>query len=121
MLLGLCLLSGVSYLAGARAPTSVEAVMPDWLVAAWKVALVIAGLVGIVGNLWPGDLGTALLVRLSGQLLASGPGAAFSIAAFAYAGQPALFAGGLVAAWAVACLWTARHLAQDLRAIRGLP
>lgn len=120
MLLGLCLLAGVGYLGGVQPPSSVEAVMPTWLVYAWYVALTGAGAVAVVGNLWPGTLRTALLVRLSGQLLAAGPAAAFAVAAFSYAGQQALYVGGLTAAFAAASVWTAKHLRDDLMFLRRI-
>lgn len=119
MLLGLCLLSGLTYLAGATPPSSVEAVMPGWLVVAWYWCLTVAGVTGIAGNLWPGDLGTALLVRLSGQIAAAGTAAAFAVCALSFAGTPALFAGGLILAWSIVCLWTAKYLVEDLRVVRG--
>jgi hypothetical protein len=120
MLLGLCLISGLSFVAGAAAPTSIEAVMPGWLVVAWYVALLVAGVVGLVGNAWPGNIGTGLLIRLSGQVLAVGPAAAYSIAALVFAGPPAFFPAAITLAFALICLWTARHLAEDLRILRGI-
>lgn len=119
MLLILCLMSGVSYLAGAEAPSSVEQVMPGWLLVAWYVSLTLAGVVGITGNLWPGALGTALLIRLSGQLLASGPAAAYALALVAFAGAAARFPASVVAVWAGVCLWTAKYLAEDVSILRG--
>lgn len=118
MLLGLCLLSGLSSLVGNDPPTSVEQTMPGWLVVVWNVALTAAGAVGVVGNLWPGAFGTALLVRAAGLLIAFGPAAAYAVAALSFAGATALFPAGLIAAFAGACLWKARHLTQDLRTLR---
>lgn len=120
MLLGLCLLSGLSYVAGGDGPSSVEEVMPGWLVYAWYVALVAAGVVGIVGNVWRGHLGTALLIRLAGQLLAAGPAGAYSVTALVFAGLPALYPAGIVLGFAGACLWTAKYLAEDVRILRGI-
>lgn len=119
MLLGLCLLSGLFYLAGAQPPSSVEQVMPGWLVWAWYASLTAAGGIGFAGNLWPGDVGTGLLVRLSGLLLASAAAAAFAIAAFSFAGGVALFGGGITFAWSLACLWKAKHITEDLKLVRG--
>lgn len=120
MLLGLCLLSGATYLAGAEAPSSVEQVMPGWLVVAWYSILAAAGGVGILGNAWPGQFDTALQVRIAGLFLVSGPATAYAVAALSFAGWPALFPAGLVAAFAGACLWKARHLSEDLRTLRGI-
>lgn len=118
MLLGLCLLAGLSNVVGGDTPNSVEEVMPGWLVIAWNLALIAAGAVGIVGNCWPGQLGTALLIRIAGQLLASGPAAAYALAALGYAGTTATFPAGIIGAFAVACLWTAKWLSDDVRTIR---
>jgi hypothetical protein len=118
MLLGLCLLSGLSALLGNDPPNSVEQTMPGWLVVVWNAALIAAGTVGVVGNLWPGDIGTGLLVRVGGLLIAFGPAAAYAIAALSFAGPAALFPAGLVAAFAGACLWKSRYLTQDLRTLR---
>lgn len=120
MLLGLCLLSGATYLAGAEAPSSVEEVMPGWLVVAWYTLLAAAGAVGILGNAWPGRFDTALQVRIAGLFIASGPAAAYAMAALTFAGWPALFPAGLVLAFAAACLWKTRYLSQDLRTLRGV-
>lgn len=117
MLLGLCLLAGLSNVAGDP-PSSVEQLLPVWLVAAWNIALIVAGAVGVVGNLWPGQLGTALLVRIAGQLLASGPAMAYAIAALSFAGKTALFPAGLIGAFAIACLWKAKWLTDDVATIR---
>lgn len=118
MLLGLCLLAGLSALFGNDAPNSVEQTMPGWLVVGWFIALTAAGAVGVVGNLWPGQFGTGLLVRIAGLLIASGPAAAYGIAALTFAGAVALFPAGLVLAFAVACLWKVRYLTADLRTLR---
>lgn len=118
MLLGLCLLAGLGALLGNDAPNSVEQTMPGWLVVVWNTALAVSGAVGVVGNMWPGDLGTGLLVRVAGLLVAFGPAAAYAVAALSFAGWVALFPAGLVAAFAGACLWKARHLTQDLRTLR---
>lgn len=118
MLLGLCLLAGLSYVAGGDRPGSIEQTMPGWLVVAWNLALLVAGAVGIAGNIWPGQLGTALLIRIAGQFLASGPAAAYALAALAYAGAAALFPAGIVLAFAGACLWTAKYLTEDVRTLR---
>lgn len=118
MLLGLCLLAGLSALVGNDPPSSVEQTMPGWLVVVWNIALVAAGAVGVVGNLWPGDIGTGLLVRCAGLCIAFGPAAAYAVAAMSFAGLVALFPAGLVAAFAGACLWKSRHLTQDLRMLR---
>lgn len=119
MLLALCLLAAVSYLAGAEPPSSVEAVMPAWLVTGWYASLAAAGVIGVVGNLWPGALLTAWRVRLAGQVIAAGPAAAYAVAAYAYAGSRALMAGSLVVAWALICAWQAALLARDVRRLGG--
>ncbi len=118
MLLGLCLLSGLSYLAGAQPPNSVEATMPGWLVVAWYMALAVGGAVGILGNLWPGYLVVGLQIRLSGQIVTAGPAAAFAVAAVSFAGAPASFAAAIVMGFAISCLWTAKYLIEDIRIIR---
>lgn len=120
-LLALCLLSAASFLAGAQPPSSIEAVMPDWLVVGWYVTLVVAGVVGVAGNAWPGELATAWRLRLAGQLFAAGPAAAYTLAAFAYAGAEALIGGGviLVVGWSAFCSWQAFALARNLRRLGG--
>lgn len=121
MLLGLCLLAAASYLAGAEPPSSVEAVMPAWLVTGWYVTLAIAGVVGTAGNLWPGALLTGLRLRLAGQVFAAGPAAGYAVAAFSFAGGRALMAGALVVVWALICAWQAALLARDVRRLGGVP
>lgn len=119
MLLGLCLLSGATYVAGADAPSSIEQTMPGWLVVAWNLFLTAAGAVGILGNAWPGQFDTALQIRVAGLFLVSGPAATYALVALSFAGWPALFPAGLVAAFAGACLWKVKHLSEDLKTLRG--
>lgn len=120
MLLALCLVQGLAYAIGQPRPGSVVALLPPALAAAWFWMLLAAGAVGLVGNLWPGHVTTALRVRLAGMLLAASPAAAYGITLIAFVGSRGSFAAGIVFAWAAACLWRAGQLAVDLRQI-GVP
>lgn len=119
MLLGLCLIQGAAYAIGQPRPGSVSALLPPLLVTAWFWMLLAAGVVGLVGNLWPGHLITGLRVRLAGMLLAASPAAAYGVTLIAFAGARASFTAGIVFAWAGACMWRSGQLVVDLRQIGG--
>jgi O-antigen/teichoic acid export membrane protein len=91
----LCLLSSVSYLAGAPRPGSVGSVLPAPVQFAWGVYLLLGGagvLVGLVTGRrrW----------EKAGLWLLAGPALAFSAAALAYGKAPAAFAAGITLAFA---------------------
>jgi hypothetical protein len=116
-LLGVSVLQGVAYLAGVRTPSPVTMLLPAWVVTAWYLLLLISGAVGLAGNLWPGDVLTAMRIRLSGMLLAAAPAAVFAVTAWAFAGSRVLYSGGLTVAWVGACLWRAGQLGSDIRQV----
>lgn len=120
MLAGLCVLAAAAFFTGtASIPEPIERQMPGWLQVAWYASLAVAGAVGAVGNLWPGRYATAVRVRLSGQILAAGPAAAYTVATAVYVGRAAASASLVTGLWSGACLWAAALLVTDLRSVRA--
>jgi hypothetical protein len=117
MLLVVSVLQGAAYAIGQPRPNSVAVLLPPVVVTAWYVLLLVSGVVGLTGNLWPGHLDTALRLRLSGNFLAAAPAAVYGITLLAFGGLRGSFAASIVLAWAGACMWRAWQLRADLRQI----
>jgi len=115
LLLGLSLLSGISYLLGAPPPGSITALMPAWEVHAWAAGLLASGLVGLVGCWWRGNHALGLGLEMGAMLIGSGALLLYSVAAFSLGGWRALFAGGIGVTWMAANLWRAGQIRYDLR------
>lgn len=91
----LCLLSSVSYLAGATQPGSIDALLPGPIRVVWGGYLLLGGwsvIAGLVGG-WR-------RLEKSGLWLLAGPGVAYAAIAFAYGRGSAVFAAGITLAFA---------------------
>lgn len=118
LLLAYSTLLGVGYLAQrGAAPASVAAVLPGPALMLWAAGLAVSGVVGLVGCWMHGERGMGF--ELGGLLINTGVLLIYVAAVFAAAGLRAVFAGGVVAAWAVANLWRAAQIDRDLRKLRG--
>lgn len=120
LLLAVSLLQGLAFVLGTpvRPPTSIEQIMPDWLILAWYWTLIVSGAVGLTGNFWPGHILTSLRIRLSGVMFAAAPAAAYTVVSAVYGGLGAMYTAGVVAAWVAMCLWRAAQLTSDIRHLR---
>lgn len=117
LFLALSLLFGVLYTLGSPPPQSVAAQMPSWLVHVWSVGLLLSGVVGLVGALWPMPLDRGLGLELGGMLLGAAALVVTTAAVFEYAGSAGLFGGGFSAAWALANIARAAQIVHDLREV----
>jgi hypothetical protein len=109
--------SGALYLLGASPPSSIAATVPHWLVLLWSAGLVVSGGVGLIGCWGSGVRG--LQLEQGGLLIGAGSLLIYVVAAFSFAGERALWAGGLVCMWAAAHLWRAWQCHRDLRQIKA--
>lgn len=114
--------AGVAFVAGARPPGSLERSLPDVILTAWYVTLLVSGAVGLAGCYWRWDVVTGLLLERSAMLTAAAAGLVYVTALFTVGGWQATGAGFYVTAYLVASLVRARHITVDLRSIEsGLP
>ncbi|MEV4628840.1 hypothetical protein AB0J90_21485 [Micromonospora sp. NPDC049523] len=106
-------------LADAR-PRSVTVAMPTAVQATWEVGLIIAGVAGLVGITWRGQLSTGLGVELGAIVLFGTFSAMYSLAVLAITGLTGLTAGTFVGAVAVASYWRCYQIVRDLRQLAGV-
>lgn len=108
------LICGMALLATETRPRSVTAAMPAFVQAAWEVGLIVAGVVGIVGITWPGQLSTALGVELLGVAVLGTVTTMYALALYFVSGTQAIAAGAFVTGVAVAGWWRVGQISRDL-------
>lgn len=111
------MLLGLAFVVGARAPGSIEAVLPAWLRWAWYVLLLVSGAVGVAGVLLRDVYNALILERTAmwGQAAAWG---VYALAIFALGGWRGLAAGGLCLSLAVASVWRLRQVIREIGLVR---
>jgi hypothetical protein len=118
-LLGLCIVAGVSFIAGTLTgrdgKTPVEHLMPGALVAGWYMLLFGGGAIAVTGIMWR-DLVTSLLVERAGLIALTTAAVVYGVT-LAALGQ----AAGTVtlALFAVACVARIWQIRRELSRIRG--
>ncbi|WP_204042775.1 hypothetical protein [Acrocarpospora phusangensis] len=99
-------LVGAAVAFGGITPTSINALLPEWVVRVWGVVQVVAGLlvvVGIVIRYWrPALVLVGLRIERAGHIPFVAATTVYMAVAVAYAGTRALYAGALFLAFAVA-------------------
>lgn len=113
-LLAYSMVAGVTLLAADAEPTSVTATLTPAMVVVWAVGLLLSGLIGLVGCFWRGHFSTALRLEQSGVLLNAAALLGYTMSIFVFAGSRGLFAGALIAAWALADIARAWNISGDL-------
>jgi hypothetical protein len=111
-------LQGFTVLAHLARPSSIEALLPRWLVILWAGLLVVGGILTGAGLTWPGDPFTAIEIKRVG-LVASGIGAsAYAVALFEI-GPGGIVAGLYAAGFVAACAVRVWQIRRALRAARA--
>ncbi|GIG92496.1 hypothetical protein Pen02_74320 [Plantactinospora endophytica] len=105
---------GVSLVGLDSRPRSVAAAMPNLLEQIWAVGLIVAGVAGLCGVAWQGQLATALGVELGALLGFGSVTGMYAIAVFVIAGRPGIAAGLFIAALAVSSWWRCVQIVRDL-------
>ncbi|MGW4465377.1 hypothetical protein [Micromonospora sp. NPDC004704] len=106
---------GSSLLVVDTRPLSVTVAMPLAVQATWEVGLIIAGLAGLVGIRWRGQLSTGLGVELGAIVLFGTTTGMYALAVFAITGLAGLAAGTFIAAASIASYWRCYQIIRDLR------
>jgi hypothetical protein len=110
-------LLGFIFLIGARAPGSIDVLMPDGIRWTWYVLLFGSGAVGIASFVVR-EVYIALTLERAAMVGQVAAFALYALAIFALAGWQGLAAGGLCASWAAASVWRLRQVGQELKLIR---
>ncbi|MEN3611907.1 hypothetical protein AAH979_20405 [Plantactinospora sp. ZYX-F-223] len=95
-------------------PRSVSIAMPTLLEQVWAVGLIVAGVAGLCGVAWRGQLAIGMGVELGALLSFGAVTGMYAIAIFAISGRAGLTAGLFIAAVAVASWWRCVQITWDL-------
>ncbi|MEE6261871.1 hypothetical protein [Plantactinospora sonchi] len=108
------LVCGITLVGIEGSPRSVSAAIPGDLERAWELTLVVVGVVGLVGILWPGHPATRLGVELGALLALGAVTGMYAIALLVSIGASGVFAGTFTAGTAVAAWCRAIQIVRDL-------
>ncbi|WP_435589816.1 hypothetical protein [Micromonospora aurantiaca (nom. illeg.)] len=117
MLMAVAVILGVSYLAGAPRPGSVNDALPGPVFYAWAVALLLTGTAGLWGSLTR-DTQTGLELERGAMIAQTGALLLYGTVAVTYAGFGALISALIVTGWAIANTVRAVQITRDLRRAR---
>lgn len=117
MLLAVSVVLGVSYLAGAPRPGSVNAALPAPVLYGWAIALLITGAAGLWAC-FSRDTEAGLELERGAMIAQTGALILYATIAVTYAGFAALISASIVAGWAVANTVRAVQITRDLRRLR---
>ncbi|RQX10009.1 hypothetical protein DLJ58_13080 [Micromonospora arida] len=96
-------------------PTSVQTSMPEPIQVAWELGLIVVGVGGLLGILWPGRLSTGLGLELASVLVLGTITGMYAVAVLVMSGRSSIVATSFVMAVTVGSLWRAAQIAIDLR------
>ncbi len=96
-------------------PESVELTMPEAIRVCWEFGLIVAGLAGLLGMFWPGQLGTGLGIELAAMLMLGAIAAMYVVSILVVADEQALVAASFVSAVAFGSWLRSVEIARSLR------
>lgn len=96
-------------------PPSVEVALPGPVLIGWELGLIVAGLVGVAGLLWPGRCATRLGMELASMLMLGTVTGMYAVALAVIAGRTSVAAASFITAVAIGSWWRAGELLRDLR------
>ncbi len=114
-ILAMVLVGGIALLASGTRPGSVAAAMPSTVQACWLGGLVFAGVVGLVGVYWRGQIETSLAIEFIAVSALAAVSTMYATALLAVSGQRAIAASIFVVAVAVGSYWRALQIWRDNR------
>lgn len=100
-MLALSVMSGISSLAVAEAPNSLQAALPEWAVLIWGVLLIVGAVTALTGMLFKGVGG--VITEQVGNMTVAATTLFYSSVAIMVVGPSAIFPVGIIAAWGLAC------------------
>lgn len=118
VLLATSVLLGTNYLlVTVPPPSSLQALVPKWVVVTWSLGLLISGVVGLVAIFWKHSVVRALEAERGALYMSSGALLLILGASLAINGLRSIFSIGIIAAWMVANVVRARQIRRELQAI----
>ncbi|TDC32455.1 hypothetical protein E1211_20795 [Micromonospora sp. 15K316] len=96
-------------------PQSVTLAMPPPLQTGWETGLIVGGLVGLSGILWPGRLSTGLGIELAALLMLGSITGMYAVAIAAISGTRGVAAISFVVAVSAGSFWRSAQIVLDLR------
>lgn len=108
--------TALPYLFDWMLPRSLQST-PKTMVLASAVVLLVAGVVGMVGSYWRGDVRVGLELERGALTMRAGMAALLASSVFVFAGWRGLMSGGFLTCLAVADLWRTGVITKDLRRI----
>lgn len=96
-------------------PQSVELAMPHAMRVCWELGLIVAGVAGLLGMFWPGQLGTGLGIELAAVLMLGAIAAMYVVAVLVVAGEQAVVAASFVSAVALGSWLRSVEIVRSLR------
>ncbi|MET7963309.1 hypothetical protein ABZ356_03140 [Micromonospora zamorensis] len=96
-------------------PTSVQTAMPVPIQVAWELGLIVVGVGGLLGIVWPGRLSTGLGIELASVLVLGTITGMYAVAVVSMSGRQSIVATSFVVAVTIGSLWRAAQIAVDLR------
>lgn len=119
LLLAVSVYLGVIYAVGAPPPGSLSALLPLWIFKTWAVVLLLSGVFGLVGCFWPWRADVGLEVERGALVMQTGGLLLYTAVVFTFAGWPAMAAGAITVAWAIANGVRAAQVTRLLRPLKG--
>ncbi|MEH1031007.1 hypothetical protein ACWD6L_15000 [Micromonospora profundi] len=98
-------------------PPSVQLSMPEPIQLGWEVSLIVVGVAGLLGILWPGRLSTGLGIEFASVLVLGTITGMYAVALVAVSGQQGVVAASLISAVPAGSFWRAAQIANDLRCL----
>ncbi|MEU2615098.1 hypothetical protein ABZ570_26485 [Micromonospora sp. NPDC007271] len=96
-------------------PQSVELTMPGVIRVCWEFGLIVAGVAGLLGMFWPGQLGTGLGIELAALLMLGAIAAMYVVSLLVFAGEQAVVAASFVGAVAFGSWLRSAEIVRSLR------
>lgn len=114
----LSVLSGLAYFIGPAESEAMLKELPDWVPLAWAMVLLISGLLGLGGIIWQRwRVERGMLLERGALLIQAGAVSLYGGSLLLANGWAAALVVGATAAWAIANVWEARLIRQELLSI----
>jgi hypothetical protein len=110
-------LVGAAFVAGVKPPSSVETLVPTWILWTWYLLLLASGAIGLV-SFTLADMYRALVLERAAMFGHVAAPALYGVALLSTRAGTAFFAGAFFTAWACASAWRLWQVNQGIRALR---
>lgn len=108
---------GLAFLLGAGPPSSLEELLPRFVLYAWYWALLLGGVLGLLGCYWRHNVELGLALERGGMMLATAAGLLYVAAILSLAWPQGVGAAIYIGSYAVACLVRTLQITRDLHRI----